>query len=394
MAEKRKDHKGRLLKAGESQRSDQTYMYRYNDSRGKRLYVYAKTLDELRQKEQDIDKALALGIHRPPTKTSVFDLVKTSVDKRRLRDSTRCVYSSNLTWLAEEEFMLRPCTAIKTSDAKSFILKLENDGRSYGVIHNVFNMINSSFREAVEDDVIAKNPFDFHLDKLISIRPTKRVALTEEELANVLRLFKSDRCYQRWYDEVFILLNTGLRIGEFCGLTDSDVDFKRRRIAVTKQLNKRSDGTFYIAPPKTDSGNRVIPMTDEVANAIRRIISKRTPDAAAYTVDGYSGFIFTTNRNTPKTPPAYQQMCNRIEQKYNQIFDHKIVFSPHVLRHTFCSIQAARGLNVKTLQYIMGHSKADVTLNVYTHLDYKQVEEHFFSDLLTAFTPNFTPNAH
>ncbi|MBR3752270.1 MAG: tyrosine-type recombinase/integrase, partial [Ruminiclostridium sp.] len=51
--------------------------------------------------------------------------------------------------------------------------------------------------------------------------------------------------------------------------------------------------------------------------------------------------------------------------------------TPHMLRHTFCTEMAMRGLNVKTLQYIMGHSNISTTLNIYTHVAFDQVESSF-----------------
>ena len=44
--------------------------------------------------------------------------------------------------------------------------------------------------------------------------------------------------------------------------------------------------------------------------------------------------------------------------------------TPHVFRHTFCTNMATAGMNVKGLQYLMGHSDAEVTMNVYTHASY------------------------
>lgn len=62
--ERRKDHKGRVLKPGESQRKNLTYVYRYTEGESsERNSVYAKTLEELREKEDEIQKNIALGIY-------------------------------------------------------------------------------------------------------------------------------------------------------------------------------------------------------------------------------------------------------------------------------------------------------------------------------------------
>lgn len=58
MSEKRKDHKGRILRAGESQRKNLIYQYRYIDIQGKRQIVYSSDLKELREKEKEIQKSI------------------------------------------------------------------------------------------------------------------------------------------------------------------------------------------------------------------------------------------------------------------------------------------------------------------------------------------------
>ena len=74
MSEKRKDHRGRILKKGESQRKDRTYQYRYLDPFGKRRYVYAETLQELREKEAEIQRDLADGIRTVDGGLTVLEL--------------------------------------------------------------------------------------------------------------------------------------------------------------------------------------------------------------------------------------------------------------------------------------------------------------------------------
>ena len=72
----RKDAKGRVLKAGESQRKDGSYMYRYTDIRGERRSVYAKDLKKLREKEQIIQKDLNAGIDYRAGNVTVIELVQ------------------------------------------------------------------------------------------------------------------------------------------------------------------------------------------------------------------------------------------------------------------------------------------------------------------------------
>ena len=76
MFEKRKDHKGRILRTGEGQRKDLIYQYRYTDIRGKHQTVYSSDLRELREKEKEIQKHLDAGIGYAAGKITVIELVE------------------------------------------------------------------------------------------------------------------------------------------------------------------------------------------------------------------------------------------------------------------------------------------------------------------------------
>jgi integrase len=115
---------------------------------------------------------------------------------------------------------------------------------------------------AIEDDCVRKNPFDFQLSEVIEDDSKPKVALSGEQEAGLLDFMKQDRTYQKYHDDVLILLKTGLRISKLCGLTRSDIDFKNHAIRINHQLLKDKDG-FYIAEPKTKSGFRNVPMSDE-----------------------------------------------------------------------------------------------------------------------------------
>ena len=117
MAERRKDSKNRVLRAGESQRKDGTYMYRYTDARGKRVCVYARTLEDLRVKEQTIQRELNDGIDYAAGKATVIDLVERYVSlKQGARYSTKVLYDYILGILRNTDFGYRQIREIKQSD--------------------------------------------------------------------------------------------------------------------------------------------------------------------------------------------------------------------------------------------------------------------------------------
>lgn len=101
---------------------------------------------------------------------------------------------------------------------------------------------------------------------------------------------KQDNVYSKYHDDVLILLKTGLRISELCGLTKNDLDFKNHAFRITHQLLKDKDG-FYIAEPKTKSGFRNVPMSEETEKAFHRVM-KRKQKPKIKEIDGSAIFCF------------------------------------------------------------------------------------------------------
>ena len=190
-----------------------------------------------------------------------------------------------------------------------------------------------------------------------------------------MEFIRTDEVYQKYYDEFVVLLGTGLRVSEFCGLTRNDLDFENRRIRVEHQLCRQRDGTYYIGKPKTASGERYIPMTDEVYRAFQNAVQRRKQPKVELLIDGHTGFLFLDKDGKPKVAMHLEHVMKRIVDRYNDAHEDKLPsITPHVLRHTFCTEMANSGIDLKSLQYLMGHSDAGVTLNVYTHASYEAAE--------------------
>ena len=132
---------------------------------------------------------------------------------------------------------------------------------------------------------------------------------------------------------------------------------------------------YMIEEPKTESGVREIPMSEEVEEAFRAILAKRVKPKVEPMIDGYSGFLYLDKNNMPMVALHWEKYFQHILQKYNSIYKVQMPkVTPHVCRHTFCSKMAKSGMNPKSLQYIMGHSDISVTLNTYTHVKFEDAE--------------------
>lgn len=225
------------------------------------------------------------------------------------------------------------------------------------------------------DDLIRKNPFSFKLSEVVINDSVTRDAVSREVERKFLNFIKEDKHYNKYYDGIYILFKTGMRISEFCGLTLDDIDFKEHTIRVERQLQKKTKAGYYIEDPKTTSGERTLPMDEDVEECFRRIIERRNPPDKEPVVDGISGFLcFDMNGNIMYSL-HWEHYFTHIVDKYNGIYKVQLPkITPHVCRHTYCSNMANSGINPKTLQYLMGHSDIGVTLNTYTHVSLQDVK--------------------
>lgn len=184
-----------------------------------------------------------------------------------------------------------------------------------------------------------------------------------------LKFIHDDVIYCKYYEAVYILFHTGMRISEFCGLTLGNIDLQRNIVTIDHQLMRVSDATYYIEKTKTSAGTRRIPITEDVAECFKAILEDRPKLAKEPVVDGYSGFLYFDKQNKPLVAMHWEHRFKRMVEKYNRIYHIQLPqITPHVCRHTYCSNMAKSGMNPKTLQYLMGHSDISVTMNTYTHL--------------------------
>lgn len=378
MSEKRRDQRGRILKTGESHRKDGLYMFRYTDTRKQRRYIYARSLEELRRKEAEIQRDLADGIDYAAGEMTVLELVTRYMDlKRTLKENSYRAYDTVINRMRKDPFSQKQIRQIKPSDAKAWFVSLHDRGYKQSTISTVQCVVRPAFEMAVDDDMIRKNPFKFKLSDVIPKDAFVRTALTREQQDLYLHFFQ-EYGGGNYYDDIVILLGTGLRVSELYGLTKADLDFTRRCLYVRRQLCRTANRPYFITSPKTKSGIRTIPMTDMVYMALKRVLKDRTPPKTEMVVDGCSGFLFLDKDGRPKVAMHLENYMRLLQRKHRWALGEDFpVVTPHVLRHTFCTNLQRAGIDIKSLQYLMGHSSASVTLDVYTHTDYNSVKHAF-----------------
>lgn len=388
---KRKDSKGRILRDNEMQRADGRYMYAYKDpTTGKRMYIYSWKLERndktpagkkidlsLREKEKLIEKDLRDGISYKAGGVTVLELVERYISlKTKVRPTTRAGYKTVVNVLKADPFGQKNISTIKTYEAKKWLIELQDGGRSYSSIHSIRGVIRPAFEMAVEDDLLRKNPFDFELATVLINDSVKRDALTPKQERDFLKFIKEDEYFNQFHDGMFILFKTGLRISELCGLTIRDIDLQDRTIDINKQLQYTGGKKAYVEQTKTTAGTRILPMSDEVYEAFKRVISSRKKPKVEQMIDGVSGFLFLDDKGKPMLAYQWEKKFQHSVEKYNKIYKVELPkITPHICRHTYCTNMAKSGIAVKTLQYLMGHADIATTLNVYTHLKLEDAKD-------------------
>jgi len=422
---KRLDKNRIKLRTGESQRKNGTYDYRWSTPDGKRHTIYANTLEELREKEEEVICDKRDGIKVETKRVTVNDMFELWCDlKRGIKDNTfrNYVYMYNL--CVRPGFGKYKITAVRKTDVKRFYNNMADDKvLKISTIDNVHNILHQVFALAVDDGLIRLNPTDNVLKELKqshNFQREKRKALTVAEQELFIDFLKRTPKYNHWYPVFAIMLGTGMRVGELVGLRWDDIDLDEGLISVNHTLiyyNKGDGGskklTFSINTPKTVAGERTIPMMDFVKEAF--LLEKQYQEEAGIRcqvlIDGFTNFIFVNRFGGAQHQGTLNKAIRRIIRDCNDEVLLKArgkkeptllpPFSCHSLRHTFATRLCEAGVNIKVIQDVLGHVDISTTMNIYADAtkDLKKKEfdtlDGYFGQILSVRqnTPDLTPIA-
>ena len=298
----RSDSKRVRLRTGEYERSDRRYEYRYTVF-GKEYFIYAKTLEALREKETSLDSEGRKKWNANPYSTTINNVYIVWKElKRGVRDNTFRNYCYMYETYVKNAIGEQYITSIKKSDVKSFFNYLKDERNlKLGTIDGVHTVLHQVLQTAVDDELIISNPADNAIKELMrshNMHREKRMALSKEEQKLLLQFISDNRQYNRWYPITLVLLETGMRIGEATGLRWCDIDFDVGLIDVNHTLVYYDKGDhkmkFAINDTKTPASKRLIPMTTAVKHAFlqERTMQDELGINCNAMVDGYTDFVF------------------------------------------------------------------------------------------------------
>ena len=199
---------------------------------------------------------------------------------------------------------------------------LEKDGIGHNTIKFIHNMVRSALEVAVQCDLIRKNPA---VGVKYGGEVQEKKALTKTEQESLLEFLNGENIYNIYLPMITIMIGTGLRVSELCGLTWADVNFKENTITVNKQLlktrGKAEDGkTLYVEKTKTENGKRTIPMTAAVHKAFRdqQKLMLMLERKCFTEIDGISDFIFVTKNHFPFSVANVNAALKNIVNAHNK----------------------------------------------------------------------------
>lgn len=396
---RRFDTRRRMLKTGEYEKADGSYIYRWTDRQGTRHSFTARTLEELREKEeqQRVDKHD--GIRAEAAYATINDVYKLWCEmKRGLKDNTFQNYRYMYEMYVEPDLGRLRVRTLKKSDVKRFYNVLVDErGLRINTVDNVHTVLHQVLTVAVEDGYARTNPSDNVLKELKQARrigEEHRRALTMPEQNLFESYLKKEQKYQHWYPIFAVMLGTGMRVGEVTGLRWCDIDLDEGIIDVNHTLvyyKHAVNGCYYnIHTPKTEAGRRRIPMLADVKEAFleQKEYQDKTGVRCTVAVDGYTDFIFVNRYGLTMNQGTLNKALRRIIRDCNDAIltahpDAELLlprFSCHSLRHTFTTRMVEAGVNIKVVQEVLGHKDISTTLDIYTDVT-KELAKREFDDL-------------
>lgn len=386
--QRRKDNKGRVLREGESYRKiDGLYMYRWTSGDKKRHTIYCATLEGLREKEEEIHRDIRDGIRIGEANITLNDVYEMwKKDKVGLKQTTRGNYLYMYEHFVKDSFGKRKLQKIRKSDVRRYYNSLL-DSKKLAVLtlDNIHTVLHQVFKIAVEDGYIRLNPSDDVLGEVKRAHcyeTPKRHALTIPQQEAFVKFIAGSNVYKHWLPLFTFFLGTGCRVSEVTGLRWEDVHMKENYVEVNHNMvyYQRDKGKCYfsVTTPKTEAGNRFIPLLPEVKKALleERKFQLECGIVCNAVIDGYTNFIFLNRFGNPHNPQTINRTIKRISLAYNEQELERAEkesrepvllppFSCHNLRHTFATRYCENETNLKVIQEILGHKDIATTMDIY-----------------------------
>lgn len=330
------------------------------DGTRKQRKIYGKTIRELEDKVAEFKAQLNKGIVIDDEGLTVAEWSKQwlKLYKADVEYNTYEMYRNAIENHINKALGNIRLSALKTPHVQELISKLLKDGKTR-TAEIVRLTLGQMIDQAMTSELIYKDIMrGVKMPK--KKKPQKR-ALTDAE-KKIIAQAGLDPKSRAFLD---VLLYTGVRRGEALALTVRDIDVKKSELHITKTVIFRSGRSEIKDSPKSDAGYRTIPIPNMLMQTLRSYLQ---------TLDGIYLFPMQT-RPEPMTQSSFIKFWNNIKKQLIITDGGKEIglkdsdITPHIFRHTYATSLYYSGVDIKTAQYLLGHSSIQITMDIYTHLD-------------------------
>lgn len=337
------------------------------DGRRKYKSFYGKTQKEVKDKAKAYSEASDDGIDMDVVYTfSEWADVWFEHHKDNIAPTTQISYQYTLRIL-KEFFARKKIRDIKPFDVESMLKKLRRDGRSVSCIRQCRGMMFQIMNKAEANDLVRKNPVRF-AEKMRYREPVKRKeAFTAEEVKILFERLPEDRTGM----SIRLLLGTGMRSQELLALEPRHIEPDGSVIHIEQAINMHR-GTPLVGLPKSRDSFRDIPVPENLRYCA---IALRQTDKM---------FIWEQKKaDSPCNPSYFRDQFKKALEAIPEVR----VLTPHSCRHTYVSQMQALGVDLATIQSIVGHADLDMTQH------YLHVQDSIRKEAIAKFSKAF-PTGH
>lgn len=361
-----------------SKRTDKRFEIKVSIGNGKRLSVYGATEAEARKKAKELRAQAAKfdlsNVCRMTVKAymdhwlhtvKINELKPASFD--RVEQSCRCQIYPHIGDLQLQALTSNDIQQMLNSIAKT---------HSYSTMKKAFNNLNSCLKLGVARNEIIKNPaaaVTLPSKGAVNTAPIKNIRpYTKDEISAIVaectRTYKNGRPANRYGYAFLLILNTGMRLGEALYLKWRDVDFKNKTIYIHGNVSEHKDrkagaqSVYVIAEQETPKTKKSIRYISLNSNAMDALIHLRE-------IMGDDMRVIATENHTIVSPHNMHKYFRSILNRCSINTANDIV---HSLRHTFATRLILKGVDIKVVSELLGHSDVGTTMRIYYHTVEKQ----------------------
>lgn len=323
---------------------------------GKRYYVYANTEKELGEKLAN--KKAQVKSNIPQTNMKVKEWAYFCVDKYKvnLQPLTKYKYINKMQRCVLDEIGEMRLNMVKPIDCQEVLNKYNGYAKSY--IKEIYQVLRFIFGKAYDNDLIQRD-ITKNLTLPNGTKQVRRAITNDERVALYKAVEKNSKLLP-----FLVMLECGLRPSEALNLTTKDI------------IYVEGVPVLDVKGTKTENAKRKVPISNEL---LERILRAKTNDI--------SDFLFTMTNGKKHNEKSYQRLTRALYRGMdielgatlyrNQIVESKLDkdFVPYMLRHTFATDLARKGMDIRFASKLLGHSSIAITNDIYTNLtDYDLVK--------------------